>query len=151
MFHWQILSGLIAGLGWRLYMGGRECFLPETVFYTGRIAGTCALFYGLFLCRAMGAGDIKLMAVCTGFLGFWDGLFVIFLGLVLAGGKAAWTAIRSRGLREQWTGFFLYAVCMMQSRSVTAYPQSQNPEHEIRLGPYLFGGYCLFWGYRLLF
>lgn len=141
----------MAGLGWRLYTGGRESFLSETVFYAGRVAGTCALFYGLFLCRAMGAGDIKLMAVCTGFLGFWDGLTVIFLGLLLAGAEAVRVMVRNGGFRERWTGFFLYAMCMVRSRSVSIYPLRQSTGHEIRLGPYLFWGYCLFWGYHLFF
>ena len=49
-----------------------------------RVIGTCAAFYTLFLCRMLGAGDIKLMALCTGLLGMGPGLLVIFTGLFLA-------------------------------------------------------------------
>lgn len=54
-----------------------------------RVIGTCAVFYTLFLCRMLGAGDIKLMALCTGLLGMGPGLLVIFTGLFLAALRAA--------------------------------------------------------------
>lgn len=63
----------------------------------------------------LGAGDIKLMAVCMGSLGMKNGLAVIFCGLLLAlvhyGGKY---------IRK---GIFW--------------------GQELRMAPYLFAGYCL--------
>ena len=53
-----------------------------------RFVGTCAVFYPFFLCRTIGAGDIKLMGVVTGFLGVWDGMLVIGLGMVLPDDQA---------------------------------------------------------------
>ena len=54
-----------------------------------RFVGTCAVFYPFFLCRTIGAGDIKLMGVVTGFLGVWDGMLVIGLGMVFAAAAAS--------------------------------------------------------------
>ncbi len=52
-------------------------------YFILRFVGTCAVFYPFFLCRTIGAGDIKLMGVIAGFLGVWDGVFVIGLGMIL--------------------------------------------------------------------
>lgn len=85
MFHWQILLGLaggIVGAIWGAGTGGDVFILLAGL--AARVIGTCAVFYTLFLCRMLGAGDIKLMALCTGLLGMGPGLLVIFTGLFLA-------------------------------------------------------------------
>ena len=48
----------------------------------------------VFLCRTIGAGDIKLMGVVTGFLGVWDGMLVIGLGMVFAAAAASYRMIK---------------------------------------------------------
>ena len=66
MFHWQILLGLaggIVGAIWGAGTGGDVSILLAGL--AARVIGTCAVFYTLFLCRMLGAGDIKLMALCT--------------------------------------------------------------------------------------
>lgn len=79
------------------------------------ILGTCALLYVFFLCNMLGAGDIKLMAVCMGSLGLKDGLTMIFLGLLLA--------LFCYGGRYLRKGIFW--------------------GQELRMAPYLFAGYCV--------
>lgn len=64
MFHWQILLGLaggIVGAIWGAGTGGDVFILLAGL--AARVIGTCAVFYTLFLCRMLGAGDIKLMAL----------------------------------------------------------------------------------------
>ncbi len=56
----------------------------NVVVFMGHVFGTCAVLYVLFLCRMLGAGDIKLMAVCIGVLGIEAGVQMIGCGLVLA-------------------------------------------------------------------
>ena len=87
--------------------------------FLGRVIGTCAVFYGFFLCRMLGAGDIKLMAVCVGILGIWNGVCLIFSGMSLA-----LLAASFRG--KIWK----YGMLHMKNQ-------------ELRLAPYLFAGYCL--------
>ena len=58
------------------------------------VCGDCAVFYPFFLCRTIGAGDIKLMGVVTGFLGVWDGMLVIGLGMVFAAAAASYRMIK---------------------------------------------------------
>ena len=62
--------------------------IPAGVFVL-RFAGTCAVFYLFFLCRMIGAGDIKLMGLIVGFSGLWDGIFILGLGFVTAAVSAA--------------------------------------------------------------
>ena len=90
MFHWQIFLGLAGGIAEILWEtgAGRETAV-QLAGLAVRVVGTCAVFYALFLCRMLGAGDIKLMALCTGLLGMGPGLRVIFSGLLLAALRAA--------------------------------------------------------------
>ena len=88
MFHWQILLGLaggIAGALWGAGTGGDAFVLLAGL--AARVIGTCAVFYTLFLCRMLGAGDIKLMALCTGLLGMGPGLLRAFSGRPPGGGN----------------------------------------------------------------
>ena len=80
------------------------------------VIGTCAVLYVFFLCRMLGAGDIKLMAVCMGILGFQRGLAVMFIGFFLA---------------------LLHAVVRFAKNGVFR-------GQKFRLAPYLFVGYCVY-------
>ena len=91
----------------------------ELLFYFGRVIGTCAVFYVFFLYRMLGAGDIKLMAVCVGILGVRDGGLMIFYGLLSA---LAVFCIR----RKVWK----HGLLMMRGS-------------KIRLAPYLLAGYAV--------
>ena len=64
----------------------------------------------------LGAGDIKLMAVCMGILGFHDGLIMLFIGFALA---------------------LLYALVKAKRNGVFR-------GQKFRLAPYLFMGYCAY-------
>lgn len=145
MFHWQILAGLIGGLGLSL----RQAATPEEglIVLAGFLAcviGTCAVFYVFFLCRMLGAGDIKLMAICSGILGPWDGCLVIFLGLFLAAARGAGILMAEGALwrrLERLSGFVIR--CRRDGR-LEEYPGIRDEtERVLHLGPYLFMGYCI--------
>lgn len=116
----------------------------ECAGFLFRIAATCAAFYILFLCRALGAGDIKLMALCTGILGAWDGIYVIFLGMLFAAGWAAWRLWKEGQLWERMQRFTGFVIQTKRTGKLAEYPGSRDPANGIRLGPLLFLGYCLF-------
>ena len=72
------------------------------------VIGTCAVLYPLFLCRMLGAGDIKLLAVCMGILGFYGGLCMILCGFLLALLHGVWKSIcfgRFRGQAVHLAGY----------------------------------------------
>ena len=92
----------------------------------------------------LGAGDIKLMALCVGMLGITDGVFVLFLGFL----SASIEALRQLGKREiLWSRLSGLAAFVIQSgrdRKIREYPGLSDPHKSLCLGPHLFLGYCTF-------
>ncbi|MBQ7796811.1 MAG: hypothetical protein IJ374_09670 [Lachnospiraceae bacterium] len=100
---------------------GRPDVFGELLGFFGRVVGTCAVFYVFFLCRMLGAGDIKLMAVCVGILGVERGGCMIFCGMVLA---LLVACVRMKIWRHG-------VLCLRGLK--------------MRLAPYLLAGYCVSW------
>lgn len=113
-------------------------------YFILRVVGTCAVFYPFFLCRTIGAGDIKLMGVITGFLGVWDGVLVIGLGMVFAAVAASYRMIKQGTVWFRLERAARFAVETGIKGRLTEYPGYFEKEGLLRLGPYLFAGYCLF-------
>ena len=97
-----------------------------------RFVGTCAVFYPFFLCRTIGAGDIKLMGVVTG------------LGMVFAAAAASYRMIKQGTVWFRLERAARFAVETGMKGRLTEYPGYFEKESLLRLGPYLFAGYCLF-------
>lgn len=84
--NWLTLSGVIFGLAY-------NALRPATPEHglTWALQGMLlcfAIFLPLYLVRAMGAGDVKLIAMVGAFLGASDAVYVI-LSIFIAGGAAA--------------------------------------------------------------
>lgn len=109
-----------------------------------RFAGTCAVFYVFFRCRMIGAGDVKLMGLVTGFLGVWNGILVLCLGLLLAAGTAAYRMKKQGTLWTRLERLSQFIIQMGIKGRLMEYPGYFEKESLLRLGPYLFAGYCLF-------
>lgn len=116
----------------------------ELLYFLLRILLVCAVFFPVFLCRALGGGDIKLMALCVGILGVSDGIFVLFLGLFLSAVSGSVRLIRSGTLWERLLSAADFAIRIGRERGVSYYPRAGDPEGRIRLAPYLAGGYLLY-------
>ena len=113
-------------------------------YFILRVVGTCAVFYPFFLCWTIGAGDIKLMGVITGFLGVWDGVLVIGFGMVFAAVAASYRMIKQGTVWFRLERAARFAVETGIKGRLTEYPGYSEKEGLLRLGPYLFAGYCLF-------
>ena len=120
MYHFEILLGLLTGI-LEIFLEAHGGAFPfwQLLGFVGRVVGTCAVFYGFFLCRMLGAGDIKLMAVSVGILGVWRGSVFIFFGMVLA---LLTAMVRGRFWKHGW----------LMIRGM-----------KVRLAPYLLGGYLV--------
>ena len=99
----------------------------------------------LFRLRMMGAGDGKLMALITGFLGVSEGIRAIWLGLWIG---VIWSLcrLRQRGsLRARLLYLAAYWMRMVQCRTVTAYENLSggNGRHRIPLAVCLAAGVYL--------
>lgn len=113
--------------------------IPAGVFVL-RFAGTCAVFYLFFLCRMIGAGDIKLMGLIVGFSGLWDGIFILGLGFVIAAVSAACRMTRQGTVWPRLERIARFAVESGINGKITEYPGYFEKESLMRLGPYLFAG-----------
>ena len=69
--------------------------------FIGRMALALVLGFGLFRLGAVGAGDVKMAAVMTGFLGLSQGLFAIGTGLSMGAFLGVYKLLRSGSLRER--------------------------------------------------
>lgn len=108
------------------------------------MTGTCAVFYIFFLYRMLGAGDIKLMALCVGILGITDGSFVLFLGFLCASAEALWRLGKRGILWSRLSGLAAFVIQSGRDRKIREYPGRTDPCGSLRLGPHLFLGYCAF-------
>ena len=135
-----ILAGIMTGLGFRLWMQGPAAIVPFLV----NISFPVIVLYLFFLMGAIGAGDIKLMGVITGFLGVWDGVLVIGFGMVFAAVAASYRMIKQGTVWFRLERAARFAVETGIKGRLTEYPGYSEKEGLLRLGPYLFAGYCLF-------
>ena len=91
--NWLTLSGVIAGFGMNafLYEGW-----PGLSLSLGGLAVGFGVYFVLYLLRAMGAGDVKMMAAVGAMVGFrdWIGIFLL---TALIGGVAALALVTARG------------------------------------------------------
>lgn len=93
--NWLVLTGLISSLGIQLLFSSGGV----SAWGLGILAGF-GLFLPLYLVHAMGAGDVKLMAVVGGFLGPAAAVDVVLTTLVAGGVLAIAVALWSGALRH---------------------------------------------------
>ncbi len=91
--NWLVAVGLVLGFGANVYLSGWDGLLRSVAGF-----GLAALVYvPMFALRAMGGGDVKLMAA-VGCMAGARNWFVIFLLTAILGGIAALAILLSRGI-----------------------------------------------------
>lgn len=81
--NWWILSALLCGLGLCMLTAAEGQEVREVLKYAVRLMAVTGVMFPLFIFRVMGAGDIKMMAVITGCLGFAAGITAIVYGFII--------------------------------------------------------------------
>jgi prepilin peptidase CpaA len=92
-----VLGGTLFGLGYAVLMPPFHTSVPEALLSSaaGMVCGF-ALLLPFYLLRAMGAGDVKLMAMAGTFLGFPEAVWAV-LGTFLAGGALSLVYLTWKG------------------------------------------------------
>ena len=101
--NWLVLSGIIIGLLFEIFESGK---LMGSLLFSLRLVAVTGAFFLLFLCRMVGAGDIKLAALICGFLGLRAGALAVGAGFLIG---AFWSFIKmaERGI------LFTRLICLL--------------------------------------
>ncbi len=122
--NWLVLAGLVAGILWNVYAGG----LPGLKHASAGLGIGFVLYFPLYLLRARGAGDVKLLAAIGAITGP-SGCFWIFVYTAIGGGVVAliWVLLRGEG-RRAW---FNVAWILRDLVRLKA-PHRSSPELDVR-------------------
>ena len=147
--NWWCILACAAGvcLTWQTAAG--EGSVWPLLLYTARLLVVAAVWFPLFRLRMIGAGDVKLMALIVGFLGFGTGVPVILYGFFIGAVLAFLKMLRRRNLRQRLNYFFAYIRRLFQTREAVPYYQASRDGKEavIPLGLCLLGG-CVWYVVR---
>lgn len=87
--NWLTLAGILAGIAMNTFLAWDSPSRWSGLFFALKGMGLgFALYFALFAIRAMGAGDVKLMAAVGAMVG-WEDWFGIFLLTAVIGGVLA--------------------------------------------------------------
>lgn len=131
--NWWVLSGLAAGI-----------FFRKQYFFLPAIA-VILLFFPLFLCRMIGAGDIKAMAVLVGFTGFGCGAVCLMAGFLIGGIFSLCKLLYKRELVRRLAYFGAYIQRLIRTRQIVPYylPDRDGYGAAVPLTVCLFAGLCI--------
>lgn len=102
---------LLAGVGWRGISQGTA----EILFFFVGAAGVTAILYPLYKIGCIGAGDVKLLGICSGWLAFQKILYFLFFSLLIAAVFSLIKMITRHNARERFYYLWEYIVHVMKS------------------------------------
>lgn len=141
--NWWCALACIFGLflTWRR-APGEERIWPLAL-YGVRLLTVTAVWFPLFRLRMIGAGDVKLMAIIVGFLGFKTGAIVIWYGFFIGAVLALLKMLVCRNLRRRLTFFFAYIRRLFLTKEPVPYYQASRDGKNavIPMALCLLGGY----------
>lgn len=91
-----------------------------------QMLGVLALFYGFFKIGALGAGDVKLLSVCAGFLPAPKILVFLFLSLFIAALFSLYRFLREQNIRERMQYLWEYLRDVMRSGAWQLYMENED-------------------------
>lgn len=135
--NYLICSGWLSGLAFRLYQGG----LPALGDGVVCIMVSILVLMPLFCIRAVGAGDVKLLSVISGFYGliFWGKTGILFL--FLAGTVSLIQMLRKKLFLYRFQ-YFIHFI-MYQRKEIYYQPERDGRDMVIPMTPLLAVAYYL--------
>lgn len=139
-----IASGIFLGIvqqGQGQFWGADVLWVVPVRFFL-RFFIVTAVFFLLFLCRMIGAGDIKLAALICGYLGLKAGALAVGAGFLIG---AIWSLFKMMGKRsflKRFSHLLAYIRQVIQTGKVMPYyiPARDGQDGVIPLGACLFLG-----------
>lgn len=141
--NWWCICGCMGGvcLTWILALPEEKVW--QALLYLIRIGTVMAVWFPLFRLRMIGAGDIKLMALMAGYLGFLTGAYAVLYGFFIGAVLAFLKMLICRNLHQRLMYFFAYIRRLFLTNELVPYYQASRDGKEavIPLGVCLLGGY----------
>lgn len=129
-----IMTGFILGIGMSVVeagLGGLGSFFLRVLLVT-------AAFFLLFLCRMMGAGDIKLIALICGYMGLEGGGLAIACSFLAAAVYSLAKLLYHHILFQRLFYFVAYIRQLIQTKQLEVYYDPQRDGYEITVPFALF-------------
>ena len=102
----------------------------------------CCSCSNYILCRMIGAGDIKVMALIVGFLGPFQGADVLAAGFCIGAAVSLFKLLRRGILQQRLIYFMVYIRHLFQTKQITAYFKPERDGYDVTI-PFVA---CLFLG-----
>ena len=131
--NWWLTFWFALGLGY---------LMNSSWLAAARNAVAVGILFLFFLCRMMGAGDIKCMALICGYLGFASGFFVIGTGMAVGACWSLGKLFYRKQFRDRLGLLTAYIRRTIQEKRLIVYDVSEEDKREVTV-PLVF---CLFWG-----
>lgn len=122
--NWLVLAGIVVGLGWNLWAAG----LSGLGHSAEGLGLGFALYFPLYLLRARGAGDVKLLAAAGAIVGPGSCLWVFMLTAILGGAIALALVMLSGRTRHTFFNMSWIMTDLMKLRA----PHKSSEELDVR-------------------
>lgn len=110
-----------------------------------RFFGFLLIFAFLYSIRFFGAGDIKMVSLLIGFLGTYEGMYVIIISLIFSAVYAFIYMIITKQLFARMSGFLNYCIRTLKTREIEKYVDFNTESKALMpVAPYFFAGF-IFW------
>lgn len=141
--NWWCALACLCGLYLAWKEGLAQGDAQPLAFYGIRLLSVAAVWFPLFRLRMIGAGDVKLMALLVGFLGFKAGVRVICYGFFIGAVLAFWKMLICRNLHQRLTFFFAYIRRLFLTKEALPYYQASRDGDDavIPMAACLLAGY----------
>ncbi len=129
--NWWLAAAFLCGLAIKVLGAQEGRAAAACAGYLFRSLACVAVLFPLFALRMIGAGDIKLIAVMAGFLGFGSGLWAIaygcFAGAILSLAKL----LVQKNLYQRLMYLFVYLRRMFQTKEVVPYYRADRDGYSV--------------------
>lgn len=135
--NWLIVAGLCWGVCQQIWENG----LTGALDFAEGLWGVFLLTYPLFKLGMLGAGDIKLFAVCAGTLGLKRGIIFLCCTFLVAAVLALLKMFYHKNFLQRFRYFFTYAGQAVLTARLSVYGQGEADMKKSRV--HLAGPACL--------
>ena len=141
--NWWCLLACLCGLCMTWFCTPEDQKVWQLLYYLIRLLAVIVIWFPLFRLRMIGAGDIKLMALMAGYLGFGSGAIAILYGFFIGAVLAFLKMLICRNLHQRLNYFFAYIRRLFLTKEALPYYQASRDGKTIVIPV----GFCLLGGY----